>query len=122
MGIRIFQNNRFMIPPRLYFRHAYQRKQLAPKPREHWECDKQPSQLDKQHLRDVFDPRVLQAVDYVLGKLELSATSPTKEPSQTYCSRHLGRICPGNIVVQPLPPRNPASGRVTDGDQALKDL
>jgi len=41
---------------------------------------------------------------------------------ETHCSRHLGSICPGNVVVQPLPSRNPAAGRVTDGDQAFEDL
>lgn len=35
---------------------------------------------------------------------------------------HLGGICPSNIVIQPLPARDPAGSRVTNGDQALKNL
>lgn len=55
-------------------------------------------------------------------KENVSQISGRKDQSETHCSRHLGSICPSNVVVQPLPPRNPAGGRVTDGDQALKDL
>lgn len=112
-----------MTPPRRYCRLACKKKASVSEQWEHRGV-RQAAQpvMTGSTYGTYLTPESSKLLMMYSGSLNGQPNPRQKAHSKTHCSCHLGRICPGNVVVQPLPPRNPAASRVTDRDQTLEDL